>query len=680
MATRNYEVDSMQEHDPLLSPPARGDVYQPLNAAKKEIRVLDLLPRWHKSDIRCRLRTIALNDGPVAKYEALSYTWGSSSEGRNITILTSTGPFTLPVTNNLFRALRGLRPRIGRPRVLWADAVCINQADDGEKSAQVGMMGEVYMLAQCVNVWVGEPVKSTVSDSVGALAAFWLVIRLIFRDPTNWVGFNRDRDPVDSTLSNPQPSFVAEVWRQRSLLWRIIRCQPHRLKNALEVTDPAWQTRAWVVQEFVLASQAYVCFGRERLDPSWVWKFDDALRAGESRVDYSPAESRAVRIDSFNALKDSPRSDLLDVFARVSFGRAEPASSTNPRDKVFALLGLIDARYSGLIVPDYQAPCWRVFANATFAYVDTERKFDILQLPTRRVTASIEGLPTWATDFTKGPGEFTHTFDLVQWPESSPDYVVATLDRTQRHLRLTGVELGDVDAALVLKEWPTGELAGRETAANADDWEALASLIEKSKKGLPVPKCGNPLCEAQESVRSRVVRTCSNHPLTAQELYETSSLCSDEMLQAVMQCFLHWRATTTLEDDKGIPLSNAPTPNNGPSTNYPNHYHGPSDSPSLGVQSFRWLDISNYADYADHVVGKLAFIATTTGFLGLAPGDVAVGDKIILVKGSRLPLLIRKCGDYWSFQGLVYIHRTMDSELLRAWKDVELHETEYVLC
>jgi hypothetical protein len=40
--------------------------------------------------------------------------------------------------------------------VLWADAVCINQADNLEKSEQVAMMGSIYSAARNVSVCLGD--------------------------------------------------------------------------------------------------------------------------------------------------------------------------------------------------------------------------------------------------------------------------------------------------------------------------------------------------------------------------------------------------------------------------------------------------------------------------------------------------------------------------------------------
>jgi len=53
------------------------------------------------------------------------------------------------VTANLFDALSHLR-YFDRPRVLWVDALCINQADVSERNRQVAHMLTIYQAASRV--------------------------------------------------------------------------------------------------------------------------------------------------------------------------------------------------------------------------------------------------------------------------------------------------------------------------------------------------------------------------------------------------------------------------------------------------------------------------------------------------------------------------------------------------
>ncbi|RYP81660.1 hypothetical protein DL769_001892 [Monosporascus sp. CRB-8-3] len=100
------------------------------------------------------------DDQPKLRYEALSYTWGSSQFPDTVEVKTSDkhaqATFTseLCVNRNLAEAMRYLRYE-ARPRVMWIDAICINQADVKERSVQVRRMSQIFSLANRVVAWLG---------------------------------------------------------------------------------------------------------------------------------------------------------------------------------------------------------------------------------------------------------------------------------------------------------------------------------------------------------------------------------------------------------------------------------------------------------------------------------------------------------------------------------------------
>jgi hypothetical protein len=68
----------------------------------------------------------------------------------------------LPIRENLYAALLHLQdPEL--PRLLWVDAICIDQSHSKEKAEQIPLMAEVYAKASRVIVWLREPY---VSDSL----------------------------------------------------------------------------------------------------------------------------------------------------------------------------------------------------------------------------------------------------------------------------------------------------------------------------------------------------------------------------------------------------------------------------------------------------------------------------------------------------------------------------------
>jgi hypothetical protein len=121
------------------------------------IRLLMLMPHQDENAaIRCQLFSYAVEDtGGTHLYEALSYVWGSPEKRNSIWI----DEFHLPVTANLYAALLRLRDRF-ITRVLWVDAICINQEDLEERNIQVRSMAKIYAKASRVIVWLGEAVAA----------------------------------------------------------------------------------------------------------------------------------------------------------------------------------------------------------------------------------------------------------------------------------------------------------------------------------------------------------------------------------------------------------------------------------------------------------------------------------------------------------------------------------------
>ena len=118
------------------------------------IRLLRLMPNENDTaNIRCELFEYALRESDKAThpYEALSYVWGNSDKRQPIFIENQ----CLAVTLNLHAALLRLRDH-DIPRIIWVDAVCINQEDTQEKEHQIQSMAKIYGKASRVIVWLGE--------------------------------------------------------------------------------------------------------------------------------------------------------------------------------------------------------------------------------------------------------------------------------------------------------------------------------------------------------------------------------------------------------------------------------------------------------------------------------------------------------------------------------------------
>jgi hypothetical protein len=130
--------------------------YNQLDRARKSIRLLALHPGSGNNSIFCELLSHHLLDGDETEFEALSYCWGNRMERKTIH-LHQPNDITkvIQVTSSLHGALLHLR-KPDATRILWVDAISINQSDSEECADQVSMMGEIYTRAKDVIVWLGE--------------------------------------------------------------------------------------------------------------------------------------------------------------------------------------------------------------------------------------------------------------------------------------------------------------------------------------------------------------------------------------------------------------------------------------------------------------------------------------------------------------------------------------------
>lgn len=399
------------------------------------IRVLDLLPGRRGTEIRISLRVVDMSSGP--DYEALSYTWGESSAGRSILV---NEIYRLPVTDNLFHALRGLRRR-SMPSTLWIDRICINQPDLEERGHQVGFMGHIYSQATCVNVHLGEPPSRTIPISLRAIGIVAKEIGGVshFCPPTrrSWRG-------VFDLLRNRHRVFI----------------------KALENNEPQWQTRAWTVQEFVLAKKAFLCCGSYRMlyHEAWLdtivsfaldrfpsWLAFTSLDVAGVLLPLEESTSRMQRFKRLEVAREtaSVRGDeIRDIYKALSWLVRKWA--TNPLDHVHSLLGMIEREEASFIMPNYTLLPSEVHATATYSSIRFRKNFDIFDFVGIRTPRSKAELPSWSVDFSSAP-EAEHSSQYFGlYDDWFPHYKGSLLfsdcylGQSSHHLTVSAVVLDDV--------------------------------------------------------------------------------------------------------------------------------------------------------------------------------------------------------------------------------------------
>jgi hypothetical protein len=124
-------------------------LYSPLGP--DEFRLVRLLPDADEyAVIRCQLLVGRFGEVDFL-YESLSYSWGDPQATYVIVV----DNVEFPITANLYATLRGLRQQ-DVVRMLWVDALCINQADVVEKSKQVRHMRHIFQQGAQVLAWLSD--------------------------------------------------------------------------------------------------------------------------------------------------------------------------------------------------------------------------------------------------------------------------------------------------------------------------------------------------------------------------------------------------------------------------------------------------------------------------------------------------------------------------------------------
>lgn len=208
--------------------------YSPLKEEEGEIRLLTLHPGLLNSEIYVVLHNEKLTETNTPAFEALSYTWGSMENPHDIHVGPS-GNDVLSVTRNLAVALQYLR-HVEKVRVLWIDAVCIDQKNTKERGQQVERMRDIYTLADRVVVWLG-------AEGQNSTYALQLMNTLSSKIEVDWL------------LAVMKPSMVGEDepdWTDRS---KPLPYEGKELDAIYALLHRSWFERLWIRQEIRLASK-----------------------------------------------------------------------------------------------------------------------------------------------------------------------------------------------------------------------------------------------------------------------------------------------------------------------------------------------------------------------------------------------------------------------------------------
>jgi hypothetical protein len=340
--------------------------YSPLDEEAQEIRLFTLLPGSFSSDVRVCLDITPFTKSHVPNFEAVSYTWGSAENPVSIFIGNS-GRTTLAVTQNLGKALPYFRSE-DKPRVLWVDAICVDQKNLKERGQQVKRMADIFSKAVRVLVWLG-PASD---NSELALDLFERIASKVKVDEAtfNIVATTNEAHWVDSKAGVPFNEveflsiwqFIQRPWFGRLWIWQEV----HLALGDVEVMCGV-RTIPWAALQLAIR-----WLGRK---PLAILDLDD-----EHYKRFINVINLCLGVNHYRTIR------------RV-IHYSKNSNCSDPRDKIYALLSLIYRPWSIRIEPNYTKDVYQTYRDFALSLIESSHDLDILNIVESH--EHLEGVPSW---------------------------------------------------------------------------------------------------------------------------------------------------------------------------------------------------------------------------------------------------------------------------------------------
>jgi len=322
----------------------------------------------------------APNETCEPAFEALSYTWGSNAKIERAYVLNeariasdditteATPCLRLDITENLADALRHLRYD-NRPRMLWVDAISINQDDVSERSEQVLRMKDLYKHVDRVLVWLGPSSE----DSSLALCILEYIGKQLE------ISLDMDLFPAPGAIEDSwhRPEYAltynAEVW-----------------DSLYDLISRPWFNRLWVTQEIHLTnSQAIIQCGN--VNVLWYF-FRRGVQCLYSKPHGVPEHLSARLKDIINLCIPSLDLTLGDLLQRY-----HDRECMDPRDRVYGLLGLASPSSTRNVTPDYSLSTLEAYKSVFLGHASQSRRLELLDLADSN--NPLQEWPSWVPDW-----------------------------------------------------------------------------------------------------------------------------------------------------------------------------------------------------------------------------------------------------------------------------------------
>ncbi|KAF2423016.1 HET-domain-containing protein [Tothia fuscella] len=591
--------------------------------SSSSFRTLELLPGTGEDEVSYHLHVSDWNH-PIA-YEAISYAWGDN----NLKVSTLCSDKDLQVTPNLRDALLRMRYP-DQSRYLWADAACIDQSNARERGHQVENMRQIYESATAVLVWLGEDEDGHIGRA--SLAMNELASRICERAGMSMSQVSTVDDLYDII---PRPQFRDLVLdhddSQASLKWFFSR---------------PWFGRLWVLQEVSSNPRVEIFCGIHIL--SW----ETVSLTAEYIASYPHVRAEFFSSNVLNAELMRNRVAHRRYTLPLLMSRARDFQTTNPLDKIYALLGMPQlTRLSPNIEANY-------FLSQTDLYLQVSKRcildsgdLEILEFA-QHLRQVEQDFPTWVPRWDQR--KHTNAIqipDYPAWTASRSRALSTSVDSNTPTMKLSGLALDVITRAeeIDLDQWVDPKDSAQQTLSLLHFLTAWCDDENSSPRASDTDN--GRLLAVATTLASGLYYSCKITERPGRFLRDFNThiawvvyYSAPEDLASVHPALLEIaRQTTRLVDEETEP----------------------------GIQQGYWKDCVGWIRETSF---HRSIFSTGNGYVGLGSNALRVDDVVCVLFGGRVPFVLRPCGGYYQFVGDAYVHGMMDGEAMDRYEKGEYRE------
>ena len=580
----------------------------------KASRVENSLP----AELRCEYLLAPLDELPVT-YTAISYVWGDPTAVSQI--ICNDGGY-LSLTASATDILNAVVDA-SCPGYFWIDQLCINQEDKREKADQVRMMGEIFASANNVIAWLGQP-------SADSNMAIDFVVTLF-----NAMKDLNFRGIVKTALSLCQTTgceYPLSKWLA--------------LRNFLK---RPWFERLWIVQEIIMASGEMILLcGNSSIAWDTLAKVVATIETnGLSKLILQSIDERAdpvapaglLNTACVHAMKNMRKMQqpLGLQFALIYCLRFK---ATDPRDKIFALLGLATDAGNPVLHPNYEAPVRKVFTESSRYMMIANKSLRILHIAGIGWSRQIIDLPSWVPDWS-APQRVTIFGDMADNAGYRASASLSTRIKIRPGPETLTLEAILIDTMNVYLPQPHITLSWNLTDASSEEYrDDMVSWVDQLRVAVNASIHYSNNSYDKEDVLWRALLANTIRPgLPAREEYR--------------RFFQSW-----------LQIHRQPAAN------------GNDTTISKTIWDEAWMFNAAFSDAMDTRV----IFTTKRGLIGIGPPYIQAGDLLCIIIGAQTPFLVRKrmspvpekAAPVYELVGDCYVHGLMNGEGLSMGKEEDI--------